>query len=163
MPDVRREGLGAQRNQGVCLRCSHIQPCLERTCPWRGGISGCPSLNCHSPLSPEGQTPDHYLGTWHAPLQSGVAVLPKFWAIKWKQECQEKFSKRPLIKEGCTLHFPFLRPASWKGDVMMCLQQSRWTVRKGVLEMMGSRVERNLSHRIYNLWGSQMTCDFISL
>lgn len=64
------------------------------------------------------------------------------------------------------LHSPFLHPASWKGDVMVHLQQPGWTIWKEEgqgLEMMGLSVKRNLSHRVYNYWGSQMTCNFISL
>lgn len=124
MSGVHRKGLvGLKESASLPQRQSYLSPVwkdlsLEK---WRRGTPGYPYLNHHSPLSPKEQNPDYYMETLHPPLQSGAAMLLKFWAIKWNQECQEDFSKRHLIRKRCTLHFPFLPLASWKGDVMVNL------------------------------------------
>lgn len=80
-------------------------------------------------------------------LQSGVAMLLKFWELKWNQKYQEEFSRRHFIREGCT-HSSFSIPPSC--FLKRCHDESLAAMpdhEKGGLEMVSSSVERNLSHR----------------
>lgn len=87
-------------------------------------------------------------GDTQPPLQSGVAMLLKFWELKWNLMYQEEFSRRHFIREGCT-HSSFSIPPScflkrWCHDESLAAMSDH---EKGGLEMVSSSVERNLSHR----------------